>query len=229
VVVVTDPVLHAAAVAVCLLAGVPWVVAGSIAVGSLGPEVGLMAVVALHLARRRRAPNRGGDEAVVLAALGAELRRGASVRTAIEPAAARSAHLDLSAAVRLAEAGAPVERVAEAFARGLPQTGRLAGPAFVVAATSGGRASAVFARLADRASARLEAEGERRALTAQARLSAAVVGAIPCVVLGSMALTGRLSSLLEAGPFGVVAVTVGSVLMLTGMAVVVALTRRTLK
>lgn len=224
----TDPVLHAVAVAVCLLAGVPWVVAAGLAVGALWPEVGLVMVLALHLVPRRKVPDAAADEAVVLAAIGAELRRGASLRTAIEPAASRASHLDLSSAVRLAEAGAPMEQVAAEFTRAMPGVGRLAGPALEVAAVSGGRASAVFARLADRAAVHIEVSGERRSLTAQARLSAAVVGGIPSVVLASMALTGRMSSIIAAGPFGVVAVSVGSALMLTGLVLVAVLTRRVL-
>ncbi|MDQ3783219.1 MAG: hypothetical protein M3349_09850, partial [Actinomycetota bacterium] len=108
----TEPGLHAFAIAVCLLAGVPWVVAAALAVGALWPEAGLGVVLVMHLVQRRRVPDGATDEAVVLAAMGAELRRGASLRTAIEPAASRASQLDLSAAVRLAEAGAPMEQVA---------------------------------------------------------------------------------------------------------------------
>nr|MBA2338677.1 hypothetical protein [Acidimicrobiia bacterium] len=125
----TEPGLHAAAIAICLLAGVPWVVVAALAVGAWWPEVGLVTLLALHLVQRRRLPDAAADEAVVLAAMGAELRRGASLRTAIEPAASRASQLDLSAAVRLAEAGAPMEQVATAFTRAMPGVGRLAGPA----------------------------------------------------------------------------------------------------
>jgi hypothetical protein len=55
-----------------------------------------------------------------------------------------------------------------------------------------------------------------------------VVGAIPCLVLGWMALTGRLSAMLAAGPVAGAVVGLGSVLMAGGVAVVALLTRRTL-
>jgi Flp pilus assembly protein TadB len=223
---VTEPLLVALIAAVCLSSGVPWVLVATLVLGTWMPALGLVALGMVIVARRRR--QRPSDEAVVLSAVAAELRRGASVRTAIEPAAARSAQVDLSAAVRLAEAGAPIERVATAFAAGLPDVGRLAGPALEAAATSGGRAAAIFARLADRASAHLELVAERRALTAQARLSAAVVGAIPCLVLGWMAVTGRLSAMLAAGPVAATVVGLGSVLMAGGLGVVALLTRRAL-
>ena len=219
--------LVALVAAACLLGGVPWALATYLAIGTAMPPFGLAAVVVAILAARRRKPVRS-DEAVVLSAMAAELRRGASLRTAIGPAASRSAHVDLSASVRLAEAGAPIERVAVAFATGLPGVGRLAGPALEAAATSGGRAAAVFARLADRAAARHELDAERLALTAQARMSATVVGAIPCLVIGWMALTGRLSGMLATGPVVAAVVGVGTVLMAAGVALVVFLTRRVL-
>lgn len=222
----TEPLLVALAAALCLLSGVPWLLVATLVAGAWLPALGLVAMAVVIAARRGRQPP--SDEAVVLSAVAAELRRGASLRTAIEPAASRSVHVDLSAAVRLAEAGAPIERVATAFAAGLPGVGRLAGPALEAAATSGGRAAAVFTRLADRASAHLELVAERRALTTQARLSAGVVGAIPCLVLGWMALTGRLSGMLAAGPIVAAVVGLGSVLMAGGVAVVVLLTRRVL-
>ena len=223
----SEPILLACVVALCLVSGVPWLLAASLGVGIAAPAIGAMVVAGIVLAGRARRPPRS-EEAVVLASLAAELRRGASLRTAIEPAATRATDLDLAAAVRLAEAGAPIERVAAAFASALPGVGPLAGPALEAAAASGGGAARVFARLADRAGAHEELIGERGALTAQARLSAAVVGGIPCVVLGAMALSGRLAALGGSSVLGGVAVAVGSLLMLTGVALVVVLTRRVL-
>lgn len=196
--------LSAVVIAVALVAGAPPL---AVAMGALAlwqplfllAGAGAWAVVA-HRRRRRLRPG-PGDEAAFLAGLAAELEAGASLRAAVASAATRAPALDLSRACRLAEAGLPAPRVGEALRAALPVNGRLAAAAFRLAAEGGGRVAALFHTLAARAGevGRLEREG--RALTAQARASAWVVGGAPLALLVMLAVTGRTGPLL-ADPLG---------------------------
>ena len=66
---------------------------------------------------------------------------------------------------------------------------------------------------------------ERRALTSQARASAAVVGGAPVLLAGAAALTGRLGTL-AGSPAGPVILGVGFGLQAAGIAVVWSMVRR---
>ncbi|NQV07473.1 hypothetical protein HQ535_13065, partial [bacterium] len=66
---------------------------------------------------------------------------------------------------------------------------------------------------------------ERRALTAQAKASAAVVGGAPVLLAAAAALTGRFGSLMESAA-GPVILGVGVGLQAVGMAVVWSMVRR---
>jgi Flp pilus assembly protein TadB len=136
------------------------------------------------------------DDQQLAAAVHAELAAGSSLRHAI--AAAARLRPGLAAARRMALAGAPIEAVADAFG-----SGRRVAAAVVVAGRSGGRAGAVFQRLADRAAADAELARQRRVLTVQARMSAAIVGGMPVLwmLLGGAA---QIRTLVASGA-GVVA------------------------
>lgn len=169
----------------------------------------------------RRSPGPGpGDEVAVLNGLAAELRAGASLRVALVAGAERAPQLDLGRAVRAAETGQPMSEVAAELTEVLPVNGRLVAAAFRLTATSGGRAAAVFEELALRAAEAGELSRERRALTAQARLSAFVVGALPAAMMGVLLITGKAQALLAAGPVGHAIAAVGVGLELVGLAVV---------
>ena len=73
-----------------------------------------------------------------------------------------------------------------------------------LASTSGGRLAGLMDRLAVHAAERGRLERERRALTAQARLSAGIVCVLPLALVGLLTATGRLPPL--TGTAGVVAV-----------------------
>jgi Flp pilus assembly protein TadB len=88
--------------------------------------------------------------------------------------------------------------VAGALSEALPANGRLAGAAFRLATETGARAADVFADLAVRATEAGDLARERRALTAQARLSAALVGGAPIAVVALLVVSGRASALLES-------------------------------
>ena len=219
--------LSALLLAMAVAAGAPLPVLGLASLAMWQPLWLLAAagVWALVARRRRRGRRAGpGDEAVFLRGLAAELDAGASLRTAVAAAAGRAPALDLSRACRLAEAGLPAERVGEALQAALPGNGRLAAAAFRLASTTGGRVAALFHALAARASELGRLGRERRALTAQARASAWVVGGAPVALLLLLTATGRMGPLLAA-PAGVAVLAVGLALEGAGVAVVWLMTR----
>lgn len=212
----------AAILAFGVLTGLPWLVVAILALGLWQPWLGLaaLAILTVAAAGRRPAALGGHDEAVFHAAVAAELRAGASLRTAIVNATARIPGLSHTAAVRCATIGWPLETVASELATKLVVTGRLLVPAIAVAAAAGGRAAGVFDRLSLRAADEAALHHEIRVATAHARMSAAVVGGLPLVALAFGGVTGRLTALLDAGGSGVVVLVVGLALVTAGLAVV---------
>lgn len=167
-----------------------------------------------------------GDEVAFLHAVASELRSGGSLRTSIDAARARAPRLPLDDAARKAVSGLPADQVAESLARALPVNGRLAGAAFALSSTTGARSADVFESLAGRAAEAGELARERRALTAQARLSAAVVGLGPIGFAGLLLATGRAGTLLESGFAGVIVAASGLALEVAGLVVVWSMLRR---
>lgn len=208
----------------------PWPVVAVLALGLFEPSLALMVTFAfLAVAVIRRGRNDGtdpADEAVFHAAVAAELRAGGSLRMALVNAAGRVPGLGLDRAVRHLGVGAPLWSVASDMSRQLPVSAPLLRPAVAVAASAGGSAATVFDALAGRARTELEAQRELRAATAQARLSAWVVGGMPVVAVGYGIATGRIQALIRTGSIGVVVMTVGLALLLVGLAAVVVLVRR---
>ena len=195
--------LSAAILSLAVAAGAPLVVVAVAALAFWRP-LWLLAAAALWaaLARRRRRRAGPGDEADFLQGLAAELGAGAALRSAVVAAAARAPVLDLGRACRLAGAGLPAEQVGQALQSALPVNGRLAAAAFRLASVTGGKVAGLFHTLAGRAAEVGRLERERRALTAQARASAWVVGSLPVALLVMLAVTGRAGALLQraAGP-----------------------------
>jgi len=221
-------VVAALLLATLAMSGVPWPVVVLTTLGAVQPFVALGVVAVLGVgARLRRGP--GGnrtDEAVYHGAVAAELRRGASLRTAMVHAGSRVPGLDIGHVGRLLRTGQPISVVAAALQPALPLTGRLAMPAITLAAESGGRAAAVFDRLASRALADAEAARERHAATAQARLSAWIVGGLPVGAVVVAAASGRLGRVAATGTLGLAVLVIGMVLVGLGLATVVILVRR---
>jgi tight adherence protein B len=213
-------VLTAVVAALAVAAGAPLPALAAAVLAMWQPLWLLAAAAAWAVAARKRRRQAGpGDEADFLQGLAAELHAGASLRSAVVAASARAPALDLSRACRLADAGLPAGAVGEALESALPVNGRLAAAAFRLASATGGRVAALFHTLAGRAAEVGRLERERRALTAQARASAWVVGGAPLALLLLLVVTGRVRPLL-ADPVGPVVLAVGIGLEAVGVAVV---------
>ena len=186
-----------------------------------GLGIGAWAVV-------RRRGRTGGespdDEAAFLGGMAAELAAGAPPRSALVAAASRAPRLDVRRAVRLAAAGMGADRVAAELGAALPTHGRLTAAAWSLAASAGGPAAAMFEMLAVRAADEASLRRERRALTAQARASAAVVAGLPLLLLAGMAATGRLHP--GSDPALGLLLAVGLGMQAAGLAVVWTMLRR---
>ena len=216
--------------AAALVAGADWRVVSVGVVAMVAPWSLLVLAggVAIHgaLTGRNRIGPPAAAEGALHTAMASELRGGASLRGALSSAAADAPGIDLRRAVRYAAAGADIAKVAEALEECLPVTGVSAAAAIQLSAGSGARAASAFDALADRAAFEASVAREHRALTAQARLSALVVGGGPLVVAAVLLVTGRARVLIDHGAVGITAGLVGLGLELAGVAVVIALLRR---
>lgn len=179
-----------------------------------------------HVVVRLRQRRADAEEARFLAAVAAELRAGAVLRRALTEAARRAPSLDLAHACRLANAGAPMPRIARELRRALGVNGRRVAAAVELSAITGARAADAFLTLAQRAAHVTVLVRERRALTAQARLSALVVGGAPLIFGIGLLASGRGAVLVGAGPAGIVTLAVGLTLELSGLVVVAVMVRR---
>ncbi len=129
-----------------------------------------------------------------LESVASELRTGGTVAGALDaigqtggPLAAEFARLTRRRAL-----GAPLERALEAWAAERPEpVVTSAAGALAVAASTGGRAAAALDGLASSLRDRAEIRAESRALSAQARLSALVVGCLPVAYLALSTLLDR--------------------------------------
>jgi len=142
---------------------------------------------------RRRVVGSDDVEARYLAGVAGELRAGSTIRVALVDAADRVPGAPLRGVVRAAGAGLEVDRIAVELRRALPAEGPLAAAAVRIVGSLGGAAAATFDQLATHAAERVALRRELRALTAQARLSAAVVAlAPPLLGLPLIAASGGL-------------------------------------
>lgn len=180
----------------------------------------------VHAMRRRRHRVTPDDEATYFRALSAELRAGASLRGALGEAVDRVPALSLDRAVRYAAAGAPMTEIADIVEVQFPENGRLAGAAFRLSDWSGAQVADTFAGLADRASASAELARERRAATAQARMSAIVIGIAPVAFAALLLATGRGAGLVDHGWIGLLILGAGLTLEVLGLLVVALIIRR---
>ena len=176
--------------------------------------------------RRRKTRITPDDEATYFRALSAELRAGASLRGAIGEALYRVPGLSLGPAVRYAEAGMPMGEIADAVETRFPENGRLAAAAFRLSDWSGARVADTFEGLAEQAAASAELVRERKAATAQARLSALVIGIAPVAFATLLLATGRGSGLIAHGTIGILVLGTGLALELIGLVVVALIMRR---
>ena len=218
--------LMALAAAAAIAMGVHPGVLAIAATAFLQPWWFLAGTVVWAVVANVRSPSAGpDDEARYLEGVAAELRAGASPRAAVEGAAGRAPSLNLWRVVRLASVGRPVPEVAGALSEALPANGRLAAAAFRLATETGARAADVFADLAVRAVEAGDLIRERRALTAQARLSAALVGGAPIAGVALLVVSGRASALLDSTGGRTIGA-IGLALLVAGGLVVWAMVRR---
>jgi tight adherence protein B len=159
---------------------------------------------ALVLARSRRERAFAAGLPGALEQVAAELRGGGTVAAAVDRLATgdgavaadfRRVHVRTQLGLPLAEAlgGWPVDHDAPGV--------RAAAGALAVAATMGGRAADAIDGLASSLRHRLDAVAEARSLSAQARLSAVVVGAAPLGYLAFAAMVdpGAVTALVDTG------------------------------
>jgi tight adherence protein B len=222
-------VLTAVLLAGGLALGISPVIIAIAAVAAIEPRLVLAgaaiwgAVVAL---RRRAARVTPDDEATLFRAMAAELRSGASLRGALAEAAHRVPQIQLDRSVRLAAAGIQMTEIAETVERQLPENGRLAAAAFRLSDWSGARVADTFDGLAAQAAATAELARERRAATAQARLSALIVGVAPLAFTVLLMATGRADGLAAHGGLGWLVLGVGLGLETIGLVTVAVIVRR---
>ncbi len=221
--------LMAVLLATGLVMGLHPAVLAIVSVAAVEPRLfltGAAGWAVLSAMRRRKKQLTPDDEATYFRAITAELRAGASLRSALGDAAERVPSLSFEQPSRLAAAGAPMSDIAAIVERSFPANGRLAAAAFRLSDWSGARVADAFDGLAARATAAAELVRERRAATAQARLSAAVVGVAPVVFALLLFASGRGSVLLAHRPAGIVVLATGLVLEVLGLLLVALIVRR---
>ncbi len=167
-------------------------IAALLLIGSLSRLAPL--VKRVRLARSEARPVGPGAAVRYFDSVAGELRRGAALRQALAIPA------EGSRLARLAMTGQPIELVAAEVQRMFDLGDELAVAGIQLAARSGAPAAALFSRLAERLRTAEQLERDRRTLTAQARLSAAVIGLLPVAPVVMMLLAGRSHLLLEPGP-----------------------------
>jgi Flp pilus assembly protein TadB len=199
------------------------------AVSAVDPGLALAGIagwaVVARIRNRHRQP--GPDtEAVFFRALSAELRTGASLRAAIAAAADRVPAIDLHDAARRASAGMPMTEIGDEVEQQFPVNGRLAAIALRLSDWSGARTADTFDAIAARAADAAELARERRAATAQAKISALIVGIAPVAVSTLILASGRADGLVGRGAIGWAIFAVGLGLEVAGLALVALMVRR---
>lgn len=182
-------------------------------------SAGLVAVrtVRSHRRARLREAERARQLADAVGSLAAAMRSGRSVLQAIGTTA-QEVDEPLSGSLREIEdelaSGRPFEDAVRTWARrlGTDEAALVAGT-LLIHRQIGGDLPSVLDRVAETLSDRAAIAAEVRSMTAQARLSGAVVGALPVVFLGVLWLVSRDDVLLGlASPVGKGAVVIGLVL-----------------
>lgn len=208
-----------------LAAGIPSVVLAALALAVYRPVIAIVCLgILVALLRTRTTP--GDDEGAFLQAVASELRSGAAVRMAIADAADRIASPALARVGRLGRSGRPLEELAASVEAALPLHGVMIGAAIRIAGRTGGRIADTFDELALMAGEDMEVRGETRVATAQARLSAWIVGGIPVAYLIYAAASGRLSALVDTGAIGIGVLGVGGAFLISGVVAVVTIVRK---
>ena len=160
----------------------------------LGLATRLAPAVRRRFRARRAVRAPVADAAAYFDAVAGELRRGAALRQALAIAAPQTR------LARLAATGQPMELVAAEVQTMFALDDELAAAGIRLAGRSGAPAAVLFSRLAERLRAGEQLARDRRTLTAQARLSAAVIGLMPVAPAMMVAASNRGRLLVEPGP-----------------------------
>lgn len=180
-------------------------------------------IAAATLLRSRQAATYDSNLADALDAMARGARSGASLTAALAeaPAAVRGpVATDLHRVVASIDRGQQLANALSEWVARRPRTSvRLTVGALVLAAESGGAPARVIEEVAGAVRARLQVEGEARALAAQARLSALVVGLAPIAFLALTSVTdARSAHTLFGTPVGVACLAAGLTLDAIGAA-----------
>jgi tight adherence protein B len=173
---------------------------GYLVAGVIGAGAGALGAVGVPRVQRRR--RRAAEEAALgdglaeaVTIIAAAIRAGRSITGALEEAAKR-VHPPLgprlAVLVDRVSLGEPVERSVLELARSIPgPDARLVAAVIGIHQRSGGDAPAVLDRVARTLRERRESAREVRSLTAQARLSGAILGFLPIGFFLFLAVTSR--------------------------------------
>ncbi|HYY09108.1 MAG TPA: type II secretion system F family protein [Actinomycetota bacterium] len=199
-----------------------WPLAIPVPVLAVGPLPGLATVAAIavgfHVRSRRRAANarrrREEQLADAVAAIAAGIRSGLSLTQSLAHARDEAGHPlreDLTNMVSRIETGVPIREALSGWAEQLDsEDARLIVGVLDLHRRSGGDLPTVLDNLVRTLRDRRAAQREVRALTAQARLSAVILGSLPIGFFAFLVLTSRKEMLdAMAAPLGRIAVVVG--------------------
>ncbi len=170
-----------------------------------------------YRAHRVARPPGPAEAARYFDAVAGELRRGAALRQAL------AIPVPETRLARLALTGQPIELAAIEVRTMFALDDELATAGIRLASRSGAPAGPLFSRLGERLRSAEQLARDRKALTAQARLSAAVIGLLPAAPAVIMLASGG-GRLLEPGPSRSV-VLLGLALQLLGVLVIIGLLR----
>jgi tight adherence protein B len=202
-------------------------VGGFVLVGPTGAVAGCIGAGAwpwFQRARARRGLARLIDEQVpdVLRSIAAAVRAGRSLTQALEIArddARPPIRAALDAAVAKVSVGVPLEQAIEVFARaGGTDAVRTAAETLALGHRAGGNFTAILDEAVAAAAERAQIARDRHAATANARMSAAVVGAMPAafyLLVGGGARAQLLDTL--RSPIGVIVIGLGLALEAAGV------------
>ncbi len=182
------------------------------------PVAGLLAV---HAWRSR--PNVSTRAAVFCEAVAGELRSGASLRWALERAAASVGAPILQ---EMSRSGAPLAEIGRCVEEEFDEIGLELGAVIDRLSLLGSPAAPLFDEIGALALAQVEVAHEIAAASAPARATAVVLLLVPLAAIGSVTMNGQLSGYLSTSAQRTSAV-IGLSLVMLGIGVSVAILRRT--
>ena len=197
--------LISAAVAVGIATGVPVIVVAGMGAATLEPRLALLVGAAALVAARwshghHRRDLVSAPEMSFHQSVAAELRAGASLRSALSRATDAVPELGMRRLARASEAGLPMPYLQAVMRECLPETGPATAAALSILEETGGHAISTFEGLALVAQDAATVDRDRRVSTAQVRASATLVGGIPLVFILFLAFTGRFGEVAGQAP-----------------------------